>query len=704
MALDTARGRVVLFGGLAGGLPTAGTWEWDGNLWSSRRPMTSPPARWTSVLAYDSVRRRTVLFGGHDLRGPLANTWEWDGIDWTLVATTGPAARIGHAMAFDSSAGRVLLFGGWDTRAGRFDDTWEWDGSAWTERMPMTRPPWTSSAAMAFDQLRGRVVLAATFTDTFQTWEWDGNDWTLRDAPVQPSPRNNHALAYDPARARVVLHGGIPPWQAVRLSDTWEWDGSSWVLVSSRPDVALGSHALAAAPRGRGVLSFGGTPALDRVSSITLLWDGQTWSEPMGSAPAPRSGHAIAFDTGRARAVLFGGGDSKAYGDLWEWDGASWLQRNPPGGPSPRWGHAMAYDARRARTVLFGGYVGTAETWEWDGDTWSERRPSASPSSRRDHAMAYDAARGCIVLFGGFPTSDETWEWDGRDWTQRAPAHRPPPRSRHVLAYHAARQRVVLFGGQSAGPPYVGLDDTWTWDGSDWTLLPASQGGPLGRSVHAMAYDGERRRLVMFGGVHERNPYPLDDTWEWDGTWTQRLPSGPPPGRSGATAVFDAARGHTLLFGGGHRTAFLSELWEYGPETPAAYVTYGRGCAGSAGTARLSGTAPYLGLLMAHEIVGVRPGLPGTLVFGASDRSWGGVALPFELTPLGMPGCLLLASAENTIPVASGNGTARLTYVLPEEPSLAGVRCFNQYLHADPGANALGVVASSAGWGECRWP
>jgi hypothetical protein len=63
----------------------------------------------------------------------------------------------------------------------------------------------------------------------------------------------------------------------------------------------------------------------------------------------------------------------------------------------------MVYDEVRQRVVLFGGYAGQHmnDTWEWDGATWLQRNPAASPPARGNHAMVYDAARGRVVLFGG---------------------------------------------------------------------------------------------------------------------------------------------------------------------------------------------------------------------------------------------------------------------------------------------------------------
>jgi len=82
--------------------------------------------------------------------------------------------------------------------------------------------------------------------------------------------------------------------------------------------------------------------------------------------------------------------------------------------------------------------------------------------------MAYDAARRQVVLFGGVnPNSgvllNDTWVWDGSNWTQKSPQTSPPAREGHAMAYDIARGRVVLFGGLDA--KMNTLNDTWLWDG-----------------------------------------------------------------------------------------------------------------------------------------------------------------------------------------------------------------------------------------------
>lgn len=363
----------------------------------------------------------------------------------------------------------------------------------------------------------------------------------------------------------------------------------------------------------------------------------------------------------------------------------------------------MTYDAARSRIVLVGGTAGLshADTWEWDGSNWAQRTATNNPPWRWGHAIAYDAERRRVVLFGGFPSSADTWEWDGVGWTQRFPSNSPAARSGHTLAYHAARRRVVLFGGQSAGPPYIPLGDTWEWNGNDWSRSGGSPTDPPPRVGHGMTYDVARARLVLFGGGDNRGL--SSEIWEWDGAWTLRVPSSMPTARSGAALAYDTARAKVVMFGGADSVP-LSDLWEYSPVTPATYEVFGTGCVGSSGTPRLSGTAPYLGLPMSHEIHGLRAGQPGVLFFGDSDRAWGPILLPHDLASLGMPGCTLYVSGENLIPLSTATGTTRLTYTIPALAALEGLRCFNQHLSLDPSANPLGVTASNGGIGVCRWP
>ena len=294
-----------------------------------------------------------------------------------------------------------------------------------------------------------------------------------------------------------------------------EMDEMDWVLKSpaNHPSARVG-HAMAYDAAGGNVVLFGGSndgPS----NNDTWVWDGRNWTQKSpANRPAPRSFAAMAYDAARGQVVLFGGLQTNFSNDTWAWDGTNWIQKSPANRPAPRFFHAMAYDAARAQVVLFGGLVGdntrANDTWIWDGTNWIQKSPANSPTPREGAKMVYDSARGQVVLFGGSSnagngdnSNNETWVWDGTDWTQKSPVNNPTPRHAHAMAYDAARARVVLFGGAD--------DITWAWDGTNWIQKsPANRPAP--RGFHAMAYDAARAQVVLFGGFPTGGQV-ADDTW-----------------------------------------------------------------------------------------------------------------------------------------------------------------------------------------------
>jgi hypothetical protein len=313
-----------------------------------------------------------------------------------------------------------------------------------------------------------------------------------------------------------------------------------------------------------------GNPRVIRCAVLALLAatiasvpaGAQNWTQCNIQKPGPpaRYFHAMAYDAARQKTVLFGGFDLYGIylaGDTWEWDGSTWTQRRPAVSPTARANHAMVYDAGRQRVVLFGGSGGCSDTWEWDGKTWTQCYPATVPPARYEHAMAYDSSRRRVVLYGGAsPSANDTWEWDGNNWTQRWPSTIPPAASSHAMAYDVSRQRVVMFGGM------YGLVFHWEWDGSNWNPNSSASNPPT-RFGHGMVYDMSRQRTVLFGG--NVNTLWQNDTWEWDGsTWTQRWPVTSPSVRANHAMAYDSARQRVVLFGGEDLWGAVADTWEYG--------------------------------------------------------------------------------------------------------------------------------------------
>jgi hypothetical protein len=174
------------------------------------------------------------------------------------------------------------------------------------------------------------------------------------------------------------------------------------------------------------------------------------------------------------------------------------------------------------------------------------------------------------------------------------------------------------------------------------------------------------------------------------------------PSRVDAAFAYDSKRRVTLVQGGFDRNLnrfYYADLWQLGPAAPAAFVPYGSGCAGSAGTPAFSaaGQLPWLGDTFAVTVQPLPAVQPVVLFAGASDTMWNSLPLPLDLTPAGMPGCSLWASADVALPLLNTGGAAVWTLGIPNDPLLLGQSLYGQAFVLDPRANQLGAVAGDAG-------
>ncbi|MEW5988762.1 MAG: kelch repeat-containing protein [Chloroflexota bacterium] len=287
-------------------------------------------------------------------------------------------------------------------------------------------------------------------------------------------------------------------------------------------------------------------------------------------SPPVRADHAMAYDTARGVAVLFGGYvDGFELNDTWEWISQTreWVERQPAHRPPARYGHAMVYDAARGVTVLFGGvgdyFVYLNDTWIWDGNDWTPVFPNTAPDGRWLHAMAYDTQLQAAVLFGGqaYPSTNrgDTWQWDGTAWTQQAIAG-PSERYGHAMTYDTQRDVVVLFGGDDGWGWGTYFNDTWEWTGSgDWAEILPTRRPPV-RKRFAAAYLATGQQIAIFGGAGSSND--LDDTWVWDGqNWRTKTFNPRPPARGAHAMVYDPVLGGLLLFGGASSGIGFNDTW-----------------------------------------------------------------------------------------------------------------------------------------------
>ncbi|MEM7201303.1 MAG: kelch repeat-containing protein [Planctomycetota bacterium] len=632
-AYDSARAELVAH---ADSSEYGATWAWTGTAWEQRYTASLPSPRTGFALAFDARRERVVMFGGGaDVTAPFAPLdealFEWDGAEWSHVVPSGPtpSARIRPSLVYDAARQRVVMIGGgrW-SRSGigrpfveTLDEVWEWDGTQWAPGPAVSVP---APPPYVFDAAHGEIVGVGPGG----LWGFNGSRWALRPGTLPPGPISTLQMGFDPARHRLLLvtyyRGSVGP-------GTWGWDGTQWRVLSPPAPVLPQDLVLAADDARQEVVRFGGLDLGYSPTADTWTWDGADWRRRTpATVPSSRSNHAMAYDRARRVVVMFGGESGGARLDrVWEWDGADWTGLVATPGPTARYGHAMAYDAARGRVVLFGGARADwsaaepwsrallADTWEWDGTQWWPRTPPIAPPARHFHGMAYDPVRQRVVLFGGTPDptgvgqapvgSNDTWEWDGVQWTPQPTALAPPARFGHAMAYHP-----TLGGG---GVMVIGdrdrvLAQLWRWDGAQWSVVPVRQQPES--NLRAMVYDAARDEMVAGGG------------WFPRGTW---------------------------LLGGRHAAAAV----------PAAAPA----CAGPGLTPPV--LTPFceavLGRPFAVDLYGAPPHLGGVFLVGAVPA----------LIPVG--GCTLAVSSASGLWLpftATANGFATLPLRVPSVPAFGG--------------------------------
>ena len=289
------------------------------------------------------------------------------------------------------------------------------------------------------------------------------------------------------------------------------------------------------------------------------------------AAPPPRIGAVSAYDSGSGVLNVLGGANKLPFGDHWGWTGRTWVQYASPPIQAQRTEDSVAFDVANRTLVLYGGVpnaVGRQPppslqaaqapykgTWVWNGNDWASSSAGAQPSPRWGAALAYDGSTRQCLLFGGKDTIDQhipraTWVWTGSAWVEAHAATNPPPRIDASMAYDPVTKTVLLFGGRSAETGNL-LHDTWSWNGSEWSLVANEAPGPSPRAEFAMAYDPALGGIVLIGGQGGKDTETLSDVWLWTGgRWEKVAIVGTQVARAGAAAAYVPSSQGIVLFGG----------------------------------------------------------------------------------------------------------------------------------------------------------
>ncbi len=318
-----------------------------------------------------------------------------------------PAIRLLHGTAYDSESGQIVVYGG------------------------------ASSVGTV-----GSGSAAGIFYE--DTWVFDvaANAWIEEATSLSPGPVDG-TMAYDVESDRVVL-----------------FVGCKVEKVPGRPNVEC--------------IPESGTWAFD---SNTSTW---TNMEPEGG-PTAAMGARMAYDSESDRMILFGGWDPEsrsaagAINATWAYDFNEnlWTNMTPEISPPGREYHAMGYDAGSDRVILFGGRgpipvdVRVVWTYDFNTNTWEELDSSEAPRPEGYAAMAYDANNQQMILYAG----NKVWSFDLEEnaWTLLADFPAPGKLLGHGMVYREDADQVFIFGGGSnlLGP----TSKTWMYDpgANEWS-------------------------------------------------------------------------------------------------------------------------------------------------------------------------------------------------------------------------------------------
>lgn len=603
MVFDPVSNHIILYGGATAldkgtkvSYDLGDTWQWFGDHWVRLITPHDAGVRSGQAMVYDTNRSRIVMFGGRrndlvkNIPNVLNDTWIFKNGDWSQLNTpNSPPARSATGAAYDPIRDRLIIFGGntlstdGKNTVVAIHDTWEFDGTTWTQRGVANAPALTKPT-LAYDQATNQVILlgldetSSTKTAT-SMYLYDANtgNWNQIKPDGLPPCVNDSHVAFDGELNALVLVGGVCA-DSDTTDITYTWDGTKWATLdvgATTLERAFGG-AMAYDPTSQFLVQYGGSIAFGGTRVGTYALHANQWARiPDTFSPVPRS-LPVAFSyPGNDAIYLYAGRDElQTYDEFWTYANGMWTQITDDNRPKTCDSPAGAYDSDRKvyEIVCEAGNV-----WEFDGTTWTNKKDSKDkPTIARLRSVAYDANIKKTVLFGGYDETnflDQTWLWDGTNWT-RVKKNPPTQRGQAVMWYDATMKKTIVYGGigrQDTESRIERFGDMWSFDGSGWTNMkvdPASTPGL--RYSTAYTVDPRTGHALVFGGLLynkdsagiETQKY-VNDLWDWNGSkWTQLTNATGPDIRENSGFTFDPVSNRMVIFGG-YNGRYFGDLWQF---------------------------------------------------------------------------------------------------------------------------------------------
>ena len=264
---------------------------------------------------------------------------------------------------------------------------------------------------------------------------------------------------------------------------------------------------------------------------------------------------------------------------------AAWMRiGDPPNAPKFN-SYAAVYDPVDDRLLVYSPERAGSSAPEYVADIWELRlgdlgsgwrllsTVGAAPIGRLGCAVAFDPVARRLLLYGGwgyYSSDNDLWSLSlaGTPTWSHVPTtgERLPPRYDPFLFVDEAARQIVLFGG-STSPPELYPREAWTLplDSSPiWAPVPVSNSPPSMRNYTQCAWDAQRRRILVHGGM-TLGYDPLGDTWALTlgdpGRWDPIATTGLQVARGHGGALVDAV-GDRLVLGPGFSDTYPSPASE----------------------------------------------------------------------------------------------------------------------------------------------
>ncbi|MHC5039417.1 MAG: Kelch repeat-containing protein, partial [Planctomycetota bacterium] len=562
----------------------------------SEPPMPNQPrGRYKSVTVYDPFRRRMIIIGGG--RGGINYNDVYamglapglPATNWVTLSPTPPVmgtapSRWAASGVFCPSRDAVILFGG--------------------HQGGLASP--TSTNDLYELSFRNSTNGAwANITPTGST----------------PGPRGEAAFAFDPYNQRMIVVGGRDGTTSL-YTDAWACTlragrPASWLYLPPEGIPGLwGTSGIFDAVNQRMVYCFGTNGSANNSAALSIplrSLEVEFGWRPLDpgtfSMQFPRWKHAMAYDPGTKKILLFGGQNitSPYMGDTYSADvtaAFSWQSEGILNPPAARRGHVMVTDPRGRRILMWGGESQMTtfrnDLWElkYDGNTggfvWNPQT-LPSPNGRHSAAACYDSLNHWMVIYGGRGLGGLNDELDILDlksmtWNPLGPQTigGPGNLAEACAVYDPEGGVMVLFGGDGGATL---SNSAWVLDLKSvnlaapgvqpWTQVSTPVTRPTRRKGCGGYWDAPNHRAVFFGGELgaggvDREVWALNlngHTTQGDayGMWKQLLPFGsqPPLARSHCPLVWDPENLRAIGCGGRNGSgADLGSTYDLVPPTP----------------------------------------------------------------------------------------------------------------------------------------